>query len=144
MKLLLDIGNTRLKWALWSGGCFQERGHAPHHGQIDAVLAAIPKTPVAEIRFAQVLGADLGAALRAALRAQYPVPVREARVQQDFTGLRLAYAQPARFGVDRWPHGRTRAVPWWWPAPVRRSRSMPLRPMANTSAASSHPVMSPP
>lgn len=102
MKLLLDIGNTRLKWAHAEAGGVSVGGSAAHDGSVDALLQALPALAPGSIWVAQVLGAAMVEPLGAALAQRYRVPVHFAAVRSPLAGLRVAYADPARLGVDRW------------------------------------------
>lgn len=102
MKLLLDIGNTRLKWARAEAGGVSVGGSAAHDGSVDALVQALPAVTPDSLWVAQVLGAAVVEPLGAALVQRYRVPVHFAAVRSPYAGLRVAYADPARLGVDRW------------------------------------------
>jgi type III pantothenate kinase len=100
---LFDLGNTRLKWARFDDGGLREHG-ALAHGEpgfehaLDACLAELPRAERALL--ASVAGEDLAARV-AALAARHGVPCERVHTQSEFAGLRIAYAEPARLGVDR-------------------------------------------
>lgn len=104
MTWLVDLGNTRLKWArLDAGGALAERGAVAHmdadfEPAFDAALAALPRADRAVL--ASVAGADLTARV-IALIGRHGVPCERAQTHAEFAGLRIAYAEPARLGVDR-------------------------------------------
>ena len=101
MRLLLDLGNTRLKWTLAEG--------ARLHGTVMALpwdtpdfaarlctlLAAVP--PVDAVWLAAVAAPEREALVRELLG----VDVRGARADAEVCGVRLAYREPARMGIDR-------------------------------------------
>lgn len=101
MKLLLDLGNTRLKWAFWDGqlGPVQAQLHgdrplelflAQTWPRLDAVwLSAVPRLADRE-------------AWNAAVLAHCGLLPMFAQSAAEWRGLRSAYAEPARLGVDRW------------------------------------------
>lgn len=99
MDLLLDVGNTRLKWGLHDGDRW--------HGQGAVLLSALDG-------FADVL-ADLGP-VRRMLGAN--VAAEWIRPRSEGFGVRNAYLDPARLGADRWAalvgaralHGRAALV----------------------------------
>jgi type III pantothenate kinase len=99
--LLLDAGNSRLKWAFAEGGGFPG-GYAEHEGNPAAVVDRIPVAPVAAAWISNVTGEALGAALSAAVQSRFGIAPAFARVQPECRGLRVAYADPVRLGVDRW------------------------------------------
>jgi len=100
---LIDLGNTRLKWARVDA---LERGdtHALAHdgtvdaGSLDAAFAAIRAGDHAWI--ASVASSALTAAVEAALHRCGATVVR-ATTQPACAGVRIAYADPSRLGVDR-------------------------------------------
>ncbi len=103
MTWLFDLGNTRLKWARVDNGELRERGVLAHgepgfERALDARLAELPRAERALL--ASVAGEDLTARV-AALAARHGVPCERVRTQSEFAGLRIAYAEPARLGVDR-------------------------------------------
>lgn len=105
MTLLLDVGNTRLKWAFLSEGRLAHAGDAVHRGQsLTTVLAPLLATPLspAEIRIASVGGPGLGRAVAGALQARFGIKPRFARSAAGAGRLRSGYADPGQLGVDRW------------------------------------------
>ena len=103
--LLLDVGNTRLKWGVASDGAVHKTGNIsrerldergmsvlttrlPRH--VDSALASNVGGYTIATRLAGLVGAHCGCELHFA------------RTQREQFGLRNAYAQPRRLGVDRW------------------------------------------
>lgn len=99
--LLLDIGNTRIKWGLADGGRLDAVQAVAHEGDPVSALAALPATD-APVWLASVLDADLNAQVCAALQRRYPAGLHQPRAQAHCLGLRNAYDEPQRLGVDRW------------------------------------------
>jgi type III pantothenate kinase len=102
--LLIDVGNSRLKWSLaGDSGALPPARAVVHDGDPAAAVAQIePAAAPAAIRIANVTGPALGTALAAALQARFGIPPLIASVAAEQAGLRSAYADPARLGVDRW------------------------------------------
>lgn len=103
MRLLLDIGNTAMKWR-----CYGEdgvtQGDAVHGRDWEALVSnqSIPWPGLTRIDIASVAGREADQALAAAITRQVPVaPVFYYSTAED-CGVRNAYAEPARLGVDRW------------------------------------------
>ena len=101
---LIDLGNTRLKWAHGDDQTMRDV-HALSHveggaidAQLDDAFAEMPGGATAWL--ASVAGDALTADVIAALERR-AVRVRRVRTQADFAGVRIAYAEPARLGVDR-------------------------------------------
>mgnify|MGYP001407218681 CR=1 FL=1 len=104
MKLLIDLGNTRLKFAL------AEEGHVRYlrafpHAAVDFVeqlaewveISAIPDSIwLASVAEPSVTRTVLDVFERAGHK------VNIAQVQDGVFGLKIAYAQAERLGVDRW------------------------------------------
>jgi type III pantothenate kinase len=100
MILLLDIGNSRVKWAVARGARLSAVHAVPHHGQPARVLRRLKPPPVAAVWLSHVVGPH-ERQLRAAIRARFGVAARIARTRKQCAGLRVTYAAPARLGVDR-------------------------------------------
>jgi type III pantothenate kinase len=103
--LLLDVGNSRLKWALAGDGAIVSKGAVGHAGDPAAALVAIEELRAVDITSAwaaNVTGAAHGDRLAAVVHARYGVPLHCAAVQSELEGLTVAYADPSRLGVDRW------------------------------------------
>jgi type III pantothenate kinase len=102
MKLLVDIGNSRIKWAFGVAGQFVAQGEAS--GDIDASLGVmlgschVPE----EIRIANVAGADAGARIAATLHKRFRIKPVFAGSAAVGAGIRNGYRDPGQLGVDRW------------------------------------------
>lgn len=101
MMLLLDVGNSRIKWALADGPRLAEPGAAPHGGAPARALRTLPLPRARVVWLAHVLGPAHERKLVAAIRRRYGVVPRVVRTRKTFGGLSVAYARPARLGVDR-------------------------------------------
>ena len=104
MKLLVDLGNTRLKWALWDNGRRTMGGVFAHADtSLEAALSnnwtAWPK-PTAII-VASVVGSDQEGELTRLLEAHFNHVAEFVRSPAEAIGIRNAYAEPQRLGVDR-------------------------------------------
>ncbi len=103
--LLLDVGNTRLKWGLAENGEVHRTGSITQEKirknglgaltarlprAIDAAMASNVAGPTFATRLAGVVGAHCGCELRFA------------QTERAAFGVSNAYKQPRRMGVDRW------------------------------------------
>lgn len=102
MILLLDVGNSRVKAATAEAGQLGSVTALAHAGDPAAVVASLPADIPQAIAVANVTGADHGQRLGEALQVRYGLAARFARTEAECAGLRIAYAQPERLGVDRW------------------------------------------
>lgn len=100
--LLLDIGNTRLKWACFSAGRLRPGGAVAHGGDPAAALAELELAPPRSIRIASVAGADNERAVEQLCTSRWQQAPRFARAERECLGLRNSYDTPERLGVDRW------------------------------------------
>lgn len=97
---LFDLGNTRLKYAALSDGRVGEVVAIPH-GEADAGALAGTLPPRIDVAYvASVANERLHLALLQALVARSR-RISLARTQRAFAGVRIAYAQPHKLGVDR-------------------------------------------
>lgn len=103
MKLLVDLGNSGLKWAWLEDRELQAPGHALHGGRADvaAALAGSGRRPD-EVLLASVAAPALTEEVLERIRSLWPVPVRQARTEASGGGVRNGYLEPAQMGVDRW------------------------------------------
>ncbi len=106
MKLLLDIGNTRVKWGRASGsklvasGSFQHQRQSISSARLDA--AAGDPTEVREVWTASVAAAPLVATIAAWASARLGSTLRIATVQPAAFGVVCGYRDYQQLGVDRW------------------------------------------
>jgi type III pantothenate kinase len=104
MAMLVDIGNTRIKWASLERGRLVGRGSAVHRDSLDESLlafdAALPAQP--RIIASNVAGAAVGARLEALVATRPGASLELVATSAERFGVRCAYAEPSRLGVDRW------------------------------------------
>jgi type III pantothenate kinase len=104
MTIVVDIGNTRIKWARLGRGELEQMGDAVHTGCTQEALgrfaAALPE-PVGAVLVANVAGPDLELQLLELLRARGAEPTVVKPAVEAY-GVRCAYDDPARLGADRW------------------------------------------
>lgn len=110
MILLVDAGNTRIKWALAEAGAapgtWLDWGALRHAeaGQLASLwqAALAGRAPLQRALLANVAGAALGAQLRQALPATLaPQNVAWFASVPQLAGLRNGYRNPAQLGCDR-------------------------------------------
>ena len=108
--LLIDAGNTRLKWALLRGRyrrgasfarsgaiAWREAGAKRELAQMFERAGAVERACICN-----VAGAPLEQALRAAARRAGIQSLQFAHTARAGAGVRNAYVEPWRLGVDRW------------------------------------------
>lgn len=109
-RLLIDIGNSRLKWTSslrdeTSLAAIEAIAHEGDPAGAVTALAARWKgkgaTPTA-VCIAHVTGNAHETAIRAAVEQAFGLSPAFARTTAECDGLRNAYLEPARLGVDRW------------------------------------------
>jgi type III pantothenate kinase len=98
--LLIDLGNTRLKWALAQSGRISDAA-ALDWPSVELPIGMWRDAGIECIGIASVASATVRARLFSALTA-LTAPVIEAAVAARWRDLRCAYPKPERFGVDRW------------------------------------------
>jgi type III pantothenate kinase len=104
MDLLVDIGNTSLRWAWHADGRLGEVGSVRHFGGLPIDLLAAWETMArpARILVANVGGEAVAAALGRVCEGRWGLVPGFVRTEAEAFGVRIAYAEPARLGVDRW------------------------------------------
>jgi type III pantothenate kinase len=105
MILLVDVGNTRIKWLIWDKGQVRQRGHRLHQNLAPALLGEQLwgglERP-SQVMVANVAGAEMAAVLQAWMQQAWAVEARFAVSAATGFGVRNAYRVPAQMGVDRW------------------------------------------
>lgn len=108
MKLLIDVGNSRLKWGIDTGAGPRSVGAVARAGRSAEALAdsvaaglGLPAAP-AEVRVASVAGPEATTALAQALARRFGPVVRLARSEAAAAGVTSGYRAPGQLGVDRW------------------------------------------
>jgi len=102
--LLVDIGNTRVKWAMQSAGHTSPQRAAEHArwSADDWQRELFDGLPVARVLAATVAGADSRRALETAARLAGTTRVEFVTSTAAMAGVRNAYPEPGLLGVDRW------------------------------------------
>lgn len=100
MKLFLDIGNSRLKWGAWDGREWRAEGSIAADADPAAWLAGLPRPD--EIWTSAVAREDRVTAVAEACVAAFGIRSHRLRTPAAACGVRCAYADPSRLGVDRW------------------------------------------
>lgn len=104
MKLLLDMGNTRLKWALQqeSSSAWLAHGSIDWQGNLAGLTDAWASLPLpAAVIAASVVGNEREAQLAAISQNLWQREPYWLRTPASACGVRNAYAEPERLGVDR-------------------------------------------
>ncbi|MGA9342506.1 MAG: type III pantothenate kinase [Rhodanobacteraceae bacterium] len=104
MKLLVDFGNSRLKWATINGTRYAAGGVFAHASAslADALRAnwsALPQPDA--ILVASVVAANRESILAGFTRERFGVDSEFLRSPRTALGVRNAYAEPDRLGIDR-------------------------------------------
>lgn len=98
--LLIDAGNSRVKWGVRNGAGWQQRGVVEHSD--DALERSLAGLPVPRrVIVSNVAGERAGQQIRAACGRWNAVP-EFIVAQQEQCGVRNGYTLPAQLGSDRW------------------------------------------
>ncbi len=103
MKLLIEIGNTSLKWALLQGDSPGPMTAARHFGAlpIDVLASWEPLQGIDQVLLASVGPEAVVDAVTAAIAAYWQCPLTRITTAAEAQGVKIAYAEPDRLGVDR-------------------------------------------
>ena len=105
MMLLLDVGNTSVKWGISNAGSIEEAGCFMHRGND---VQALAQQSWAELRkpsavyIASVAGEQLQQQLSAWIGARWDITPRFITTAATACGVSNAYKVPENLGVDRW------------------------------------------
>jgi len=103
--LLLDVGNSRIKWGLSDDGKIYRTGHISQdrirEKGLQVLTGRLPRR-VDEVFVSNVAGSSFATRLSGVVGLHCGCDVRFARSRKEGWGLRNGYTQPRRMGVDRW------------------------------------------
>ncbi len=104
MELLLDVGNTNLRWAQHHNGELGEIHLVTHYRgvPIDLHAAWEQLEPPRHVLISNVAGPKLGEALARTCRSYWGLTAELVQTQAESHGVHIAYACPENLGVDRW------------------------------------------
>ncbi len=103
--LLLDVGNSRLKWGVLNEGDIRRTGHISLEKVQQQGLAALTtKLPrrVDAVHASNVAGTSFATRLSGVIGMHCNADVHFARSEKRGWGVTNSYRQPRRLGVDRW------------------------------------------
>ena len=105
LALLLDVGNTRLKWGLFNGKRISRTGNIGHTRLKDSGFSALTRRlpkQVQQVLVSNVAGQDFATQLARAVGMHCDTDVRFIRAGKQLCGVTNGYRQPRRLGADRW------------------------------------------
>jgi type III pantothenate kinase len=105
MTLLIDIGNTRIKWARFEDGVLQPQSASPHadwkaEACVETVLRRGNRSD--RVLVSNVAGPRMADVVRTAVTQTWQIEAEFVISAPIAGGVRNAYPQPAKLGVDRW------------------------------------------
>ncbi len=103
MRLLFDIGNTRIKWALSDGGEIAESGaFLPSELRGFCEKAFMRRDTVCAVSISCVAGLGLSEEIEAWSRDSLGLVPYIAKVERELAGVCVGYDRLENLGVDRW------------------------------------------
>jgi len=138
--LLVDVGNTRLKWAwLTSTGLSDQQAIVYRDAKPGIWTTAMFESgqKATRVLVSNVAGAAMAKTLQRLARKQFGVSVELITATPEFQGLVNGYLDPSLLGADRWLAliGGPRLGPHYASSmPARPSKSIAWTPTAITSA----------
>jgi len=103
--LLLDVGNSRIKWGVLDNGAIRKTGHIPQQDiAIKGLAALTSRLPhhVDAVMVSNVAGTSFATRLSGVLGMHCNTDVHFARSERQRCGVINSYRQPRHLGVDRW------------------------------------------
>ena len=103
--LLLDAGNSRIKWGVLDGGEIRRTGNLAQdrirERGLQVLTTRLPRR-VDKVLVSNVAGPSFAARISGVLSAHCSCDVRFPHVERRGWGVTNGYTQPRRMGVDRW------------------------------------------
>ncbi len=102
--LAIDIGNSRLKWALFSNQCIQEYGAFSYNSKTFATQLTQESIPLRSsvVEISCVAGENIKKQLIDWLSNNQQKHVKFARTQPEQCNITNSYQVPGNLGIDRW------------------------------------------
>lgn len=103
--LLMDIGNSRLKWGVLDGDDIRRTGHIAMDSIRDTGLSALTSRLPRDVRHviaSNVAGASFATRISGVVGMHCGCDVQFVRTERSACGVTNGYRQPRRMGVDRW------------------------------------------
>jgi type III pantothenate kinase len=104
MQLLIDVGNTRIKWAYDAGDELLAAGELVHRGNPATAaefVVQLEEEPTA-IYAVNVAGPEFEQALASALAGRFAEPLKMVRTSASCGSVSNGYTSIEQLGVDRW------------------------------------------
>ena len=104
-SLLMDVGNSRIKWGVLDDGEIRRTGHVAQDRIRDSGLQALTtRIPhdVERVLVSNVAGTAFATRLSGVVGMHCGCDVRFAHTERSGWGVTNGYKQPRRMGVDRW------------------------------------------
>jgi len=102
MLVDIDIGNTRAKWRLSSGGVILERGFIETSCGDWSALAALRPYQPQRVRVSNVAGEVVAQQVRCIVARDFGIRAEFALACESVGTVTSGYEDPQRLGVDRW------------------------------------------
>jgi len=105
MNLLVDIGNSRIKWARQRGADVQSYGACVYNKAhlLKSVAQSWPDVPRPDqVIIANVAGQKMATEISAYLDSLWAITPRFLLVSREAAGVINAYEDPDQLGIDRW------------------------------------------
>lgn len=103
--LLIDVGNSRLKWGLLEKGRIRRTGSITHEKLHDSgfspLTTRLPRR-VDRVLASNVAGASFATRLSGVIGIHCGCEIHFARCEREAYGVTNSYRQPRQMGVDRW------------------------------------------
>ncbi|WP_435628424.1 type III pantothenate kinase [Candidatus Ferrigenium straubiae] len=99
MRLLIDVGNTRIKWAVAEGQAWLSSGVLPVEQAAGLPHQFAGLQGIRQVWVSNVAGDEVAQHIRAACAPAQP---RFIAAQEAQCGVRNGYSSPAQLGSDRW------------------------------------------
>lgn len=104
MNLVVDVGNSRIKWAQVANGRIGPGGFFERHTPVEAALSAAWDhiAPPSAVLVCSVAGSSYNDRLAQWMQAHWRLQPAWLRSRSQFLGVTNAYARPEQLGNDRW------------------------------------------
>ncbi len=101
LNLLIDIGNSKIKIALWDGGALSKRNSCTQNN-FSSTISKYKTIDVKKIFFVSVVSSEANREICTRLHKTFSIKPTQLKATRSLMGVRNGYRKPSQLGDDRW------------------------------------------
>ena len=101
LNLLIDIGNSQIKIAIWDGDALSKRSTC-NQNNFNLAISKYKKIDIRKIFFVSVVSTEINREIRTKLHKIFALKPIQFRATRSLMGVKNGYKNPRQLGDDRW------------------------------------------